>query len=661
MNLTFLNPLFLWGLPAVALPILIHRLTQRKALQRKFSAVRLILQSQRITARPQRLKHLLLLALRILAVISFVFMMARPVLTRPGLAALRSGGARVVIFDNSLSMGFGEDRGERFQIAKKAVREALEGFEGQVAFLPTVESPGTPGIKKRAGWMKPEEALTEMEALPLSFGRGQTASAFGLAYQYLKDLKVPKQVLVVSDMARGDWEPLDLSKLGTVSDAEVTFLRIGRADRDPNLCVRNASLVEGDPVVGTPARLEVTVSNFSDQAATPLAQLYLSGTKIDQKSVELKPGEDGRVHFELFFDKPGWIDGEVRLSGDRLPQDDVFYFSLKVREKLKVLVVDGDPKTSLRASGSYYIVSALLPGGLDGSPFLVRVATEEEMAGVDLKGFDALFLLNVGRVIPSRLSPFLDQGKPAFVFLGNRVSPDDYNGLSFFPWRIGERMDAVQRPERIGQIDSSRETLQSLAKEGDSLKKASFYRYFRIEGPSRNLLTLTSQDPLLAEASVGRSKLFLFTSSANLDWNDLPLTASFLPLVQGLIKETVGLSRDSLPAGSRVGELFPEKARPIQLKGSPGGTGIYQFFPPSGEVRRGLNPPYEESNLLKMGESELKKKFGTIDARVLEYEEGTLRNRGEGRKELWPPLLVLLLVVISVEMVLANGGPWPKS
>ena len=661
MNLTFLNPLFLWGLPAVVLPILIHRLTQRKALQRKFSAVRLILQSQRITAKPQRLKHLLLLALRILAVISFVFLMARPVLTLPGLAALRGIGARAVIFDNSLSMGFGEDRGERFQLAKKAVREALEDFEGQVAFFPTVEPPARPGLDKKPEWMKPQDVLTEMEALPLSFGRGQTTSALGLAYQHLKGLKIPKQVLIVSDLARGDWEPLDLGKLDAVSDADVTFLRIGRPERDPNACVKNVSLVEGEPVIGTPARLEVTVSNFSDRARTTLTQIYLAGTKIDQKSIELKPGEDGKVYFELFFERSGWTDGEVRISGDRLPQDDVFYFALNVRDKIKVLVVDGDPKTSLRASGSYYVVSALRPGGLEDSPFLVRVVTEEEMAGVDLRSFDALFLLNVARVIPSRLTPFLDEEKPVFVFLGSRVSPDDYNGLNFFPWRIREPRNGDQRPERIAEVDSSHRTLQSLTKEGDSLKSASFYRYFKIEGPSRNLLTLASQDPLLAEADVGRSKLFVFTSSANLDWNDLPLKAAFLPLLQGLLKETVGLSRDSLPTGSRVGEAFPEKVRPIQLKGVQGGAGIYQFFPPSGEVRRGVNPPYEESNLLKMGEAELKKKFGTIDARVLEYEEGALRNRQEGRKELWPRLFILLLVVIAAEMVLANGGPWPKS
>jgi hypothetical protein len=50
MSLIFLNPLFLFGLAAGIIPILIHRLTQRKAIPRKFSAVRLLLQSQRVTA-----------------------------------------------------------------------------------------------------------------------------------------------------------------------------------------------------------------------------------------------------------------------------------------------------------------------------------------------------------------------------------------------------------------------------------------------------------------------------------------------------------------------------------------------------------------------------------------------------------------------------------
>lgn len=660
MNLTFINPLFLFGLIAGILPILIHRLTQRKAVSRKFSAVRLLLQSQRVTAKPQRLKHFLLLALRILAVLSLVFIMARPILMSRGFAALPSGGAKVVILDNSLSMGYREERGERYHLAKQAAREALEGFEGQVTIIPTVGVQDRQMAAKRVQWMKPEEALKELESIPLSFGRSDTTSALGLAYSQLKGFKVSKQILILSDMARGDWEALDLSKLGMISDGDVTFLRIGGQGRDPNFCVKSVSLVEGEAVVGAPARLEVTVSNLSEQSGSTLIQLYLSGTKVDQKSIEFKAGEEGKALFELFLEKPGWIDGEVRLSGDRLPSDDLFYFPLKAREKIKVLIVDGDPRTSLKASESYYLANALYPGSLEGSPFMIRVITESEISSLDLRPYDSIFLLNVAKPHPSRLASFLELGRPVFIFLGDRVSLEEYNAFTLLPWRIRESRDVGQKPERIAQIDPGREALRSLSSGGDSLKSASFRRYFKIEGNTKSLLTLGNGDPLFVEADIGNSRLFLFTSTADLDWNDLPLKATYLPLIQGLLKEAVGLAGTSLPAGIRIGEPYKEQVRPVQIRGPEKGPGIYQFSLPSGEVRRGLNPPYEESDLAKMGESELKKKFGPIDVKVIEYREGTLRDLQAGRKELWPFLLAFLMVVLAVEMVLANGVPWAK-
>jgi hypothetical protein len=653
MSLTFFNPLFLFGLAAAILPILIHRITQKKVVVRKFSAVRLLLQSQRITARPQRLKHLLLLALRILAVATIAFMMARPILVRPGFASLLKGGAKVLILDNSLSMGYREDRGQRYDVAKRAAKEALVGFGGQVTVIPTVSVQRSQGSR----WMKPEEALRELEGIPLSFGRGNTASAFTLAYQQLKNLKIPKQILILSDMARNDWEELDLTKLGIISDADVTFLRMGGPSRDANFCIKDVSLAEGEIVAGVPTRLVVTVSNRSDQAGTVLVQINLSATKVDQKSIDLKSGQDEKVFFDLLAEKPGWIDGEVTLSPDRLPSDDVFYFPLRVRDKVKVLVVDGDPKTSLKASESYFLASLLRPGGLEGSPFLTRVVTEYEMARMDLQSYDTLFLLNVARPDLSRLASFLEMGRPVFLFLGDRIVPEAYNQFSLAPWQIRERIDLSKSAEKMTHIDTSRATLTFLTRLEDSLKSASFRTYFKVEGTAKNLLTLRNRDPLLVEADAGKSKLFMFASSADLDWNDLPLKAAYLPLVQDLVKEAVGLTGTSLPAGITFGEPFREEARPLQMKGPQGGPGIFQFRLATGQLRRGVNTPYEESDLAKVAEDEMKKKFGAIDVKVVEYKEGGLKELQGGPKALWPPLLGFLLAVLALEMIVANGIP----
>ena len=663
MNLSFLNPLFLFGLAAGIIPILIHRLTKRDAIPRKFSAVRLLLQSQQVMARPQRLKHLLLLALRVLAVLSLVFLMARPVLTSPGFLTKGSEEAKIIVFDNSLSMGYREDGGERFALAKRAAREMIEETRGKILIIPTSSTQRQPVPQDEVRWLLPEEGLRELDRISLSFGRGDPAKALSLAYHRLKELKTPGEILILTDMARGDWEGFNLSKMETLSgETPITFIRIGGTNRDPNLALKEAKFAEGEAVVGVPLRLEATVSNGSDQSGSTLVQLYLTGAKRDQKTMALKAGEEEKTYFELSFDKPGWVDGEVRLPGDRLAYDDIFYFTLKVRDKVKVLIVDGDPRTSLRAGESYYLVNALHPGKVEGSPFLTRTITEPEFGGHDLKPYDAVFLLNVARPQASKLTPFLESKRPVFIFLGDRVIPEEYNNIPLFPWRIQELKDpGTSMPESISKIDMNHESLQPFSgPTGESLRKASFYRYFKVDGSRKYLLTLGNKDPLLCEADLGKGKLFLFTSSADLDWNDLPLKAAYLPFIQGLLKEAVGLGRESFPRGIRIGESFEEKSSPVQVMGPEGGPGIYRFSLPTGEVRHGMNPPFEESDLRKVPPEEMKKRFGTIEIKVVEYKEGMISGVHGRKKELWPFCLAFLLVVLAVEMVIANGIPKTK-
>jgi hypothetical protein len=289
---------------------------------------------------------------------------------------------------------------------------------------------------------------------------------------------------------------------------------------------------------------------------------------------------------------------------------------------------------------------------LGKSPFLTRVVTEEGLTHTDLKPYEALLLLNVSRPQASRLSSFLESSKPVFIFLGDRVVPEEYNKIPLFPWRIRE---VVDRQERIAEVDEHRDSLKSFSgAEGGSLRNASIRRYFKIEGSKRNLLTLGNKDPLLVEMDLEKGKLFLFSSSADLDWNDLPLKAAYLPLIQGLLKEAAGLAQSSLPAGTRFGEPFEEKVPSHQLKGPQGGPGIYQFALPSGEARRSINVPHEESDLGKISDTEVKKRFGTGDVRVAEYGESIKGRLQGGRKEIWPLILSFLLIVLAVEMGVAG-------
>ena len=657
MSISFINPLFLFALAAGVLPILIHRLTRRKALTKKFSAVRLLIQSQQNMARPQRLKHFFLLSLRILAVITLVFLVARPILNQPGLLAMSGEGATVILLDNSASMGYRDEGGERLEAAKKAGKEIIRNLSGPVLLIPLADAPGKISEKKEARWMTAGEALRIIDEIPLSLGRGDASAALNQAFRVLKEGKGAGNILILTDLTRGDWEGLDLSKAERVSaETGITFVRIGGPKRDPNAAIKEVRLAEGDPVAGGSSRLEATLINYSDGPVSAAISLFLSGVKIDQKKLELQAGEEGKISFDAFFEKSGWVDGEVRLTGDFMPLDDSFYFGLKVKDKIKVLIVDGDPKRALKASESYYLVNALSPGRGEESPFLPRVVTEKEWGGMDLRSFDALFLLNAGKPQGSRIASFLENGKPVFIFAGDQIIPGEYNRIPLFPWRLREIQEKEgPKPQRIGQIDFNHEALKGFSTGGgESLKSAWFRRYLQIEGGAKNLLTLENGAPLLAQTDLGRGKLYLFASTADLDWNDFPLKAGYLPLIQGLLKEATAIGKDSSPQSGLYGIKVKGKIPPVQVRGEQGGLGVYKFFGEEGESWCGLNLPLEESNLAKMTDGEVGRKFGPLPVKVAQFQEGGAGDLRGGRKEGWPYLLGFLLVILMVEMGVAG-------
>ena len=154
----------------------------------------------------------------------------------------------------------------------------------------------------------------------------------------------------------------------------------------------------------------------------------------------------------------------------------------------------------------------------------------------------------------------------------------------------------------------------------------------------------------IRKSNWGKGKIYLFASSADLDWNDLPLKGGYLPLIHGLLKEALAMDQDSSPRSRRFGSHLEEKTLPLQVSGAQGGLGIYKFFGEEGESWRGVNFPLEESNLGKMADGELGKKFGSLPVKVTQFKEGETGVLAGGRREAWPYLLGFLLLILVAEM-----------
>src|SRR5271169_6509227 len=106
---TLANPLFLIGLSAAAIPLLIHLSRSRRTKKIQFSTTRFFTDQFLRSYRMSRLKELLLLACRMSLCALLALALAQP-FYKPTSKFLVTGSSRsvVLVVDNSASMGYTE-------------------------------------------------------------------------------------------------------------------------------------------------------------------------------------------------------------------------------------------------------------------------------------------------------------------------------------------------------------------------------------------------------------------------------------------------------------------------------------------------------------------------------------------------------------------------
>ncbi|MGH9900547.1 MAG: BatA domain-containing protein, partial [Pyrinomonadaceae bacterium] len=125
--MSFLNPLFLLGLAALAAPVLVHLVRRTRARRVEFPALVFVRQVPQRTIRRRTLHNLLLLLLRCLAMLLVVFAFTRPFFG-DGSAAEETEAARasVILLDASLSMRRDDYFNEAKRRAETIIGEALD-------------------------------------------------------------------------------------------------------------------------------------------------------------------------------------------------------------------------------------------------------------------------------------------------------------------------------------------------------------------------------------------------------------------------------------------------------------------------------------------------------------------------------------------------------
>jgi hypothetical protein len=131
----FVYPEFLWAFAALSIPVIIHLFNFRRYKTLYFSSLQFLKFVDQQTRSTQKLKHYLVLALRLLALSSLILAFAQPYI--PVENTNSSGGKPVIAIyiDNSFSMTAKGTEGELISEARELARKIINDASLETAFL----------------------------------------------------------------------------------------------------------------------------------------------------------------------------------------------------------------------------------------------------------------------------------------------------------------------------------------------------------------------------------------------------------------------------------------------------------------------------------------------------------------------------------------------
>jgi hypothetical protein len=261
----WLAPSLLAGLLAVTVPVVIHMIHRERRETVAFPSLMFLRKIPYKSVRRQKLRHLLLLALRCLAIAIVVFAFARPFLEkRVPVAPTGSDGRDVVLLiDRSYSMAHG-GRWTRATEAARTIASQIRAVDrlSVVAFGATAQQVVEP--TSDAGRVDRVVATLKPTSEPTRY-----ASGFRMAGQILASSELPrKEIILVSDFHRFGWSASDEVTLPTG-----TAVRSVDVSRKENADVAVASVSVARTQTGDRVRATVT-STSRGAASTPSASLF---------------------------------------------------------------------------------------------------------------------------------------------------------------------------------------------------------------------------------------------------------------------------------------------------------------------------------------------------------------------------------------------------
>ena len=682
--MTVLYPLFLAGIMAVALPIVLHMIRRHTSRRVPFSTLMFLHTTAPRLKNRRHLEHVLLLILRCLILCLLALAFARPFIAKSvSQSQARVGRRLVVLVDTSASMR----RATLWDQALTEAKAALNDVDpGDRVCLMSFDQ-GTRALVGFEQWarMDPDRrapiALQQISELSPSWSRTELGQALVAAAEAIEDDEVnealqargQRQIVLISDLQQGS----DIEALKAYEWREETRLVVKsispRGTTNAALQLMTDRNRLGAPDGNEPARIRVTNS------ADATGERFQLGWADEDATVDVYVPPGRSVVVPAPTRATSSVTQRLILTGDDHDFDNTLYVAPSLPQPVNILYLGdddpNDPKDML-----FYVRQAFDVEG----PLAAQVSprTGDETGG--LEDIDTVHLIvltgTVGEQSRPSLRRYLESGRTILLVMKSSEAAATLSGLTGIDNLEAQEAD-VDRYAMLAQIEFDHPLLASFAdpRFGD-FTRIHFWKHRCVDltdiPTAQVLAQFDSNDPAWFEVPVGKGALLVWTCGWHPADSDLALSSKFAPLLYSALE--YGGTLADRQAQYAVGDSVPVPTRTMsgasgrQIRKPDGSVmgleadrqtfaqtdlpGIYTSESATNTRQFAINLPARESRTDPMPIEDLEKlgvSVGPTSNPVIARTEQAIAQSGfsemESEQKLWRWVIALALAVLLVE------------
>ena len=390
----FKNPLILYALFLLLIPVVVHLFQLRRFKKTTFSNVAFLTSISKQTRKSARLKKFLILCTRLLAMGAFIMAFAQPFLPHSDTSTLAR--ETVVFIDNSFSM---QAKGTKGTLLTEAIQDLIKNMPTDFTLITYTRT--YPMINV----VNDHNTLLAVNYAPTTLTPDELALKINNAFSGKQG--VAKELVFISDFNDLDTKPLeamtDVAQHWVILNPATTVnATINKVDLDRK---SEAYLVHTLITTSTTEKVNIPVS------------LYNGDKLISRATANFNDSTRAKIDFRIPLNTR--FLGRLHLDDAGLGYDNDFYFSLDKPAPLKILSINQAPDVYLKRL-------------YNESDFTYAAVSPQELSYDQLTD-QQVIILNELKTIPTSLvtalQPFRQNGGKTILIPANNVPAATYDDL----------------------------------------------------------------------------------------------------------------------------------------------------------------------------------------------------------------------------------------